>query len=230
MLGSKVMDHACHQCGQEIEEGTPFCRHCGAPQIRIPGIEDPASPPMPPGTPGEVQPPAEPVVIGQAPALAPAGIDWPNALPAAGWAGALLALAWLIPYLGYLLWILAAGVAAVALYKRRVPNAVITPAIGARIGALSGVFGFAGFATLMAITLLLLRGSSEFREMLQKAMQQAGASNPDPKAQEVLAWMMSPAGLALMVTIVMVMFLIVFIAISSAGGALGAWLYRKKEE
>src|ERR1051326_7417864 len=58
------MDHACHQCGQEIEEGTPFCRHCGAPQIRIPGLEEAATPPMPPGTPGEVQPPAEPVVIG----------------------------------------------------------------------------------------------------------------------------------------------------------------------
>jgi uncharacterized membrane protein YfcA len=116
------------------------------------------------------------------------------------------------------------------LYKRRVPGAEITPAIGARIGALSGLFGFAGFAGLMAITLLLLRGSNEFREMLQKAMQQAGASNPDPKAQEILAWMMSPAGLALMVTIVMVMFLVFFIAISSAGGAIGAWLYRKKSE
>ena len=221
------MDHACHQCGQEIEEGTPFCRHCGAPQIRIPGLEEPAAP-MLPGTPGEVQPPAEPVAIGRS--APPAGIDWSNALPAAGWAGTLLALAWLVPYLGYFLCILAAGVAAVAIYKRRVPDAVITPANGARIGALSGVFGFAGFAALLAVTLLLLRGSTQFREMLQKAMQQAGASNPDPKAQEILAWMMSPAGLALMVTIVMVIFLFLFIALSSAGGALGAWLYRKKEE
>jgi hypothetical protein len=34
--------------------------------------------------------------------------------------------------------------------------------------------------------------------------------------------MTSPAGLALMVTIVMVIFLIGFIALSSAGGAIGA--------
>lgn len=155
-------------------------------------------------------------------------IDWSNALPAAGWAGALLALAWLVPYLGYFLWIFGAGVVAVAFYKRRVANAVVTPAVGARIGALSGLFGFAGFAGLMAIGLLLLRGSTRFREMMQQAMQQAAASNPDPKAQEIVAWMSSPAGLALMVTIVMIVFLIGFIALSSAGGAIGAKIFRDR--
>src|SRR5690349_5303522 len=223
------VDHACHQCGREIEEGTPFCGHCGAPQIRIPTMEEPATPPMPPGTPGDAQPPAEPVIIGGSPTPAiPVGVDWSNALPAAGWAGALLAIAWLIPYLGYFLWIIGGGVLAVAFYKRRAPHAVITPADGARIGALTGLFGFAGFAALMAVGLLLLRGSTKFREMLQQSMQQAAASNPDPKAQEILAWMTSPAGLALMVTLVMVIFLIGFLALSSAGGALGAKLFHKK--
>ena len=193
-------------------------------------MEEPATPPMPPGTPGEVQPPAQPVAIVHPLVTAPAGVDWSHALPAAGWAGALLALAWLIPYIGYFLWILAAGVVAVAFYKRRVPDAVITPANGARIGAVCGLFGFAGFAGLMAIGLLLLRGSTKFREMLQQAMHDAAAANPDPKAQEIMAWMMSPAGLALMVTIAMVMFLIFFVALSGAGGALGAWFYRKKSE
>jgi len=168
------------------------------------------------------------VIIGGPPPAVPLGVDWTNALPAAGWAGALLAIAWLIPYLGYFLWILAGGVVAVAFYKRRVPNATLTPADGARIGAVAGLFGFAGFAGLMAIGLLLLRGSTKFREMLQQSMQQAAASNPDPKAQEILAWMTSPAGLALMVTLVMIIFLIGFIALSSAGGALGAKLYHKK--
>ena len=225
------MDHACHQCGQEIEEGIPFCRHCGAPQIRIPGLEEAATPPMPPGTPDEIQPPAEPVVIGRpAPPPPPPTVQWPHALPAAGWAGAILALAWIIPYIGYFLWIIAAGAIAVTLYRRRVPNAVLTPAIGARIGALCGMFGFAGFASLLAVALLLLRGSTKFREMLQQAMQQAAASNPDPKAQEVLAQMTTPAGLALIVTLCMVVFLVGFIGLSSAGGAIGAWLYKKKAE
>lgn len=142
----------------------------------------------------------------------------------------MLAIAWLIPYLGYFLWIVGAGVVAVAFYKRRAPNAVVTSADGARIGAVTGLFGFAGFAALMAVGLLLLRGSTKFREMLQQSMQQAAASNPDPKAQEILAWMTSPAGLALMVTIVMVIFLIGFIALSSAGGAIGAKIFQKRSD
>lgn len=185
---------------------------------------------MPPGTPGEIQPPAEPVVIASAPPTARVGVDWANALPAAGWAGALLALAWIIPYIGYVLWILAAGAVAVAFYKRRVPNAAMTTADGARIGALSGLFGFVGFACLTAVGLLLLRGSTKFREIMQQAMQQAAANNPDPKAQEMLAQLTSPAGLAFMVTLVMIIFLVGFIALSSAGGAIGAWLYKKNSD
>src|SRR4051794_39421123 len=35
--------HRCPKCGTEIEDGTPFCSHCGAPQIRVSvtGIEKP---------------------------------------------------------------------------------------------------------------------------------------------------------------------------------------------
>jgi hypothetical protein len=111
-----------------------------------------------------------------------------------------------------------------------VPGATLTPAIGARIGALCGAFGFAGFAVLLGIGLVLLRGSTKFREMLQQAMQQAAASNPDPKAQELLAQMTSPAGLAFLVTVVMIIFLVGFVALSSAGGAVGAWLFKKNSE
>ncbi len=222
------MDHACHQCGREIEEGTPFCRHCGAPQIRIPGMEEAGVPGTASEAPAEAPLPPQPVAIRQAPLAAPAGVEWPHALPSAAWAGALLAAAWIIPYIGYFLWILAAGAVAVAIYRRRLPDAPVTPGIGARIGALCGLFGFAGFSCLMAVGLLLLRGSTKFRELLQQAMQQAAASNPDPAAQDVLKQMTSPAGLALIMTIVMVVFLIGFIGLSAAGGAIGAKLFRNK--
>ena len=38
---------------------------------------------------------------------------------------------------------------------------------------------------------------------------------------------MTPAGMALMITLVMVFFLAAFLALSSLGGALGAWLLGK---
>lgn len=225
------MEHLCHQCGLAVEEGEPFCSKCGAPQIRIPQMEEAATPSFPPGTPGDVQPPAQPLAVGgaaPAPALATGAVQWPAALPAAAMSGAVLAVAWVIPYVGYFLWMVAAGVLAVAFYRRRAPAAELTTAIGARIGAVCGLFGFAGFAGLMAIGLLLLRGSGKFRALLQQAVQQAASRNPDPRAQELLNQMMSPAGLALLITVVMVMFLVGFVALSSAGGAIGASLFKPR--
>ena len=229
MVALDGMDPTCHQCGQEIEAGTPFCRHCGAPQIRVPGAEEPAASPMPPGTPADVQPPATPVSVSPPPPPPRPGLDWSHALPSAVWMGAILAISWIVPYSGYFFWIIAAGIGAVALYQRRTGNAPLSSSHGARVGAVCGLFGFVGFAGMLAVGLLILRGSTKFREIIQAALQQAAASNPDPQAQAMLAKMTSPAGLALLVTLVLVIFLVGFVALGSAGGAIGAWLFSPRK-
>lgn len=220
------MEHPCHHCGTAVEEGTAFCPQCGAPQIRVITAQaEPASPPLPPGTPEDAQPPAEPVELGpEAPERAvPARIEWSQALPAAATAGIVLALAWVIPPLGFVLWVVAAGLVGVAFYRRRVPSGSLTPRMGARIGVVSGLFGFAVFLFLLAMD-LLARGGGKFRELLQQVLQQAAARNADPRAQQAVQQMMTPAGLAFLVTFAMVIFLVVFLLFSAAGGALGAWL------
>lgn len=219
------MEHACHQCGAAVEEGTAFCPQCGAPQIRvITTAEEPASPPLPPGTPEDAQPPAEPVALGAEAAEAPPPrVEWSQAVPAAAMAGIVLALAWVIPPVGFVLWVVAAGLVGVAFYRRRVPADTLTPRQGARVGAVSGLFGFVVFALLMAVE-LLARGGGRFRELLQQVMQQAASRNPDPRAQQAMQQLMTPAGMAFLVTFVMVLFLVVFLVFSAAGGALGAWL------
>jgi len=220
------MEHACHQCGTAVEEGTAFCRQCGAPQIRVATAqEEPASPPLPPGTPDDAQPPAQPVVLGAqgAAAAAPAGVEWSQALPAAAAAGVVLALAWAVPALGFALWVVAGGFVGVAIYRHRAPAAALTPRLGARIGAIAGLFGFGVFVLVLAVN-LLFGGSGKFRDLLHQIVQQAVARNPDPRAQQAMQQMMTPAGLALLVTFGMIVFLIVFLLFSSAGGALGAWL------
>src|SRR5512146_3268581 len=98
------MEYSCHQCGTAVEEGTAFCPQCGAPQIRVASAQQaPASPPLPPGTPETAQPPAEPVALepGTAEAVLPPRIEWSQALPAAAMAGLALAVAWIIPPLGF---------------------------------------------------------------------------------------------------------------------------------
>lgn len=220
------MEHSCHQCGAAVEEGTAFCPQCGAPQIRVASAhEEPASPPLPPGTPEDAQPPAEPVELGHeaASAAAPAHIEWSQALPAAATAAGVLALAWVIPPVGFVLWVVAAGLVGVAFYRRRVPAGALTPRLGARIGALSGLFGFAMVVFLLGLE-LLARGGGKFRGLLQQVLQQTAARNPDPRAQEAVQQLMTPAGMAFLVTFALILFLVVFLLFSAAGGALGAWL------
>ncbi len=220
------MEHACHQCGAAVEDGLPFCPNCGAPQIRVALPEEqPATPPLPPGTPAEMQPPATSL---RTPPPPPPGVDWSHAVPAAAIAGFVLAIAWVIPFLGFLFWMVAGGILAVALYRRRAPHAPLTPALGARVGAVGGVFGFAVFSGLFAMELLVARGG-RFREMLQQVVQQAAQRNADPRAQQMMQQMMTPAGLAALITVVMVILLIGFLALSSLGGAIGAWLFRQRE-
>jgi hypothetical protein len=221
------MEHPCHQCAAAVEDGTAFCKHCGAPPIRVMG-DEPAATPLPPGTPAEIQPPAEPDSLGGATTAAPLGIDWSQAVPAAALAGFFLAIAWVIPLLGFLLWLIVGGVLGITMYRRRVPQATLTPGLGARIGAVTGLFGFGVFAVLFGSELLLSRGSGGFRQMLQQMVEQAAARNTDPRAQQAIQQMMTPAGLALLVTIVLVLFLAAFLALSSVGGALGAWLLGKR--
>jgi hypothetical protein len=158
----------------------------------------------------------------------PVGIDWSQAVPAAAMAGLLLAVAWVIPFAGFLLWLVAGGAFGVAMYRRRVPGTSLTPGLGARIGAVTGLFGFGAFAIILALEMLATRGSGRFRQLLQQVIEQAAARNADPRAQQALQQFMTPAGLALLITIMLVFFLAAFVALSSLGGAVGVWLAGKK--
>src|SRR6266853_1589246 len=42
------MQNICHRCGRDIEERTPFCSACGAPQIRVSTPEQPLEVPEKP--------------------------------------------------------------------------------------------------------------------------------------------------------------------------------------
>jgi hypothetical protein len=59
------MEHTCSQCGTAVGDGNPFCPNCHAPQIKVP-VRPPTAPvtePLTPGTPEDLQPPAEPVLL-----------------------------------------------------------------------------------------------------------------------------------------------------------------------
>jgi len=200
-----------------------------------------------PGTPDELQPPAQPA--GLAP-VSPGAIDWAHGMRASALAGLLLALAiflmsvavvalGLILHLGQgpigLLMLLASwgcmlvtGALAVRFYRRRRPGTSITTGMGARLGAVGGLLGFFFYSVPQALRLAFFQPGGAIRETMQKAIEQAASQSPDPRAQEFMRNFMSPGALAAIFTFLVVLFFLIFLVFSSVGGAIGASLWRNK--
>lgn len=223
------MEQPCYRCGVQVEEGVAFCPNCGAPQIRVTGLAgEPApssTPSFPPGAPGEMQPPAQPAPFGEP--SRPVSVDWSQALPGAAIAGVVVAIAWILPFTAVCLWVLAGGALSVALYHRRRPDAPFTPGAGARLGALTGLLGFLVFGIAFSLQVLLLGGGAQMRQALRRVIEESAARSPDPRSQEAMEMLLRPEGLALMITLLAVVFLAGFLLFGAIGGALGAALFRK---
>jgi zinc ribbon protein len=214
------VEHSCHRCEAPVEDGVSFCPGCGAPQIRVPiaVVEGPV---------------ADASAAEGARAVRVRGaIEWAQAMPVAvgtGVAATLLAFftSRLLPAT-LLVWMIVGGGACVILYQRRRRQALITAGAGARLGALSGLFGFCAFAVTISLLLLAARGP-ELRQQLRQSVEQAAAQSADPQAQEVARRMATPEGLAILLAFVMVFLLFAFVILGSVGGMLAASLTRRDE-
>ena len=236
------MEHPCHRCRANVEDGVAFCPHCGAPQIRVsPAV----APVLSPDTLGEVQPP--PVGLAH---VSLGAIDWSQGIRASALAGLVLASAiffvsWIAAIIGLILhlgqaaigllvllasWccMILAGALAVRFYRRRRPEAAISPGMGARLGVVSGMVGFSSYGVLQSLRLALFHGGGEVREAMQKAIEQSAARSPDPAAQDMARNLLSPVGLAAIFTVVVVIILLIFLVLSSLGGAIGASIWGNK--
>lgn len=210
------MEHPCYQCTAPVEDGTAFCPHCGAAQIRVASEE--------------VRQSGEPVeVLAPLGAVAPAGIQWSQALPAAGLAGLIAAGLMFIPLGAFGLGMISAGVLAVLFYRRRNPRGSLSPGMGARLGAVSGVLGFGIFAVFTAIEMLVFHSGGQLRAALLEAIEQQALHTSEPQAQQYLTYLKSPPGLALVMALGLVAMFFIFLIFSSLGGTLAAALLRRRE-
>lgn len=119
----------------------------------------------------------------------------------------------------------AGGWLAVFLYGRGQSRRAVNGGIGARIGAVTGLFAFALYSLILAVVMVFQRG--QLLEEVRNAMRQAAAQNPNPQAQQVLEKMMTPEGIAIMVTLSAVFLFFIFLVLCSIGGAIGGSLAKK---
>ncbi len=212
------MDHQCYKCGQNIEDGKPFCPQCGAPQIRV-AISEAALDPAPAG---DIAVPA----LARELSLEASGVPatplerWNQAQPAALAAGValLLMLLRLNPFVAAL----GTGFLAVVFARRRSDGNGIRTGAGARLGALSGLLFFGMLTFLETLAVAVLHKGGEVRGQLIDKIQQAAARYPGPEVQPFLDFAKSPGGLAFMLGASLIFGFVAFIALGAIGGALGA--------
>ena len=114
----------------------------------------------------------------------------------------------------------------VFLYSRRPEPLPVSAGLGARIGAVTGLAAFGIYAIMMAVVLVFQR--KLFLEEIKKAMTAAAAQNPNPQAQQLVEKLMSPEGIAVLVTVSAVFLFFIFLVLCSVGGAIGGSMAKGK--
>jgi hypothetical protein len=213
------MEVTCSRCHQTVQPGDCFCPFCGLPQLVYTAD----------GSAGPGQPERAGEPVGDA-----STVDWKAALRLALMlaipAGAVCSLFSPTGILGFPL-MAAAGAWAVALYMRGRRPAWITIGAGARIGLVTGILGgwaaaFTSAVSLYAERFWLHRGPAiddAWLAQINLSTQQLATMSFD--AQQIAmnkAIMLSPEGHAGYMLFTTAFLAIILLAVSVAGGALGA--------
>ncbi|HXC95623.1 MAG TPA: zinc ribbon domain-containing protein [Edaphobacter sp.] len=225
------MHKYCHRCGGELPasaEVSPFCPHCGAPQIYFQDQEKQASDAGPETT-GAIPPPK----LQQ--------VEWKTAircaLLVAGIAAGLSLVAALVQVLSPLswLWTISGSIITLGLYQKRRPLAWMDAGVGARIGVVVGLALVACFAIVMAVGGLAARyglhsmagSDAEITELLHAQFEKANAISPQPP--EIQRFWFSPEFRAGMMLMGFGLISGILLILSTVGGAISGFMRTRRK-
>lgn len=219
------MEQPCYKCGQVLEEGRPFCPHCGAPQIRV-LIAEPAAAGAFAQSPTSALPSSLPATE-TVPVLAVSGA-WSQALKPCALAAIVTTL---LMFLGLhpLMAMFSAGFLAIVFSRQRGAGA-INAVTGGKLGALSGFFCFALMALLVAFAAMVPELRTKFREgIIENAQKWSAAHGGDAQVQAALDQMKTPEGFVMMLIFGGILLLISSIVLGALGGALGGSIFGRRD-
>jgi ABC-type antimicrobial peptide transport system permease subunit len=116
----------------------------------------------------------------------------------------------------------------VAVYRRRIGASAVSPALGARLGLISGAIGFVFFAIVGSLQLLFSNAGHGLREEVMKQLEQVAAQYP-AQAQQALEYLKSAQGWGFIVALSTVFTLLMFLLLSTIGGAVGGAMLSRKD-
>ena len=224
------MHRFCHSCGGELLSGegvSPFCPHCGSPQIYLQDHE-------------ELVNGAEVDTTGAVPPPRPQTVEWKTAIRCAALVAAIAAVLTLVSQqvqvlsLLSLLWTISGSMITLALYQKRRPLAWMDAGVGARIGLVVGLALVAFFGVALAVGGLVARYSlhsmagfdAQMTQMLHDQLDKASAAAAQPP--EVLRFMNSLEFRAGMILCGFGMVSGFLLMLSTVGGALGGLMRTRR--
>jgi hypothetical protein len=225
------MQEYCHRCGGELpaRDGvSPFCPHCGSPQIYLQDYE-------------QQNGGAEVDTTGAVPPPRPQQVEWKTAIRCAvlvaGIAAVLSLVSARVQAVSPLtwLWTISGSMITLALYQRRRPLAWMDAGVGARIGVVVGLALMTCFAVAMAVGGLVARYGlhsmagfdASLTQMLHAQVEKAAATTPQPP--EVVRFLYSPEVRAGMMLAGFAMVSGIVLVLSTVGGALGGFMRMRRK-
>ena len=225
------MLHVCHRCGNELPESgaeSPFCPHCGSPQLFLPDYEEQTGS-------------ADAATTGATPPPRPQQVEWKTAIRCAALVAAVAAFLSLVSAKVQVvspltwLWTVSGSLITLALYQKRRPQAWMDASIGARIGVVVGLALMACFAIAMSAAGLVARYAlhsmagfdAQLTGMLHAQVQKAAATTPEPPG--VVEFLYSPEVRAGMMLAGFAMLSGLLLVLSTVGGAVGGFLRTRRK-
>jgi hypothetical protein len=230
------MQEFCHRCGGELPEGhgeSPFCPHCGTPQLFL-ALENQS-----------VETGGEPSVAadgtpstGRTPPPRPQEVEWKTAircaLLVAGIGSALSLGSMRVDVLTpvSLMWIVFASLITLGLYQKRRPAAWMDVRVGIRIGLVVGVCMALGLGAVAAGAGLVARyglhSMGTFDSAISSLFQEAIRRSTTPVPPEMLGLIKSPEYRAGMMLGLFAFLSACLLLMSALGGALGGMLKMRR--
>jgi hypothetical protein len=207
---------------------SPFCPHCGSPQIYLQDYEQQNAG-------GEAD------TTGAIPPPRPQQVEWKTAIRCAalvaGVAAGLSLVSQRVQVVSLLstLWTISGSMIALALYQRRRPLAWMDARVGARIGLVVGLALVACLGVAWGIGGLVARYGlhslgafdAELTQMLHAQFEKATAMSPQPP--EMQRFWFSPEFRAGMMLVGFAMLSGILLVLSTVGGAVGGFMRMRRK-